>query len=68
MTMNDSWGYHRTDDAWKTPKQVMRNLITCAHDGGNYLFNIGPTADGSIPTRKSTRIFTKVGHWMEQER
>src|SRR5262250_786075 len=24
MTMNDSWGYQRTDDAWKTPKQVIR--------------------------------------------
>jgi alpha-L-fucosidase len=28
MTMNDSWGYQAADDAWKTPKQVIRNLIT----------------------------------------
>ena len=49
MTLNDSWGYHIADDGWKTPKQVFRNVITCAHDGGNYLLNIGPTADGSIP-------------------
>jgi len=65
MTMNDSWGYHRTDDAWKTPKQVVRNLITCAHDGGNYLINIGPKPDGSIP-EESVQIMSTVGRWMEK--
>ena len=46
MTMNSSWGYHAADDDWKTSKQVVRNLIICTRDGGNYLFNIGfcPTA------------------------
>jgi alpha-L-fucosidase len=65
MTMNDSWGYHKTDDAWKSPKQVIRNLITCAHDGGNYLINIGPKPDGSVP-EESVRILTTVGAWMEK--
>ena len=65
MTMNDSWGYHQSDDAWKTPKQVIRNLITCAHDGGNYLINIGPKADGSIP-EESIDIMNTVGRWMEK--
>ena len=65
MTMNDSWGYHRADDNWKSPKTCLRNLITCARDGGNYLLNIGPTADGSIPA-ESTRILTEVGNWMSK--
>ena len=65
MTMNDSWGYHRADDNWKTPKQVVRNLVICARDGGNYLFNIGPKADGSIPA-PSQRILGKVGEWMQR--
>lgn len=65
MTMNESWGYHAADDAWKTPKQVIRNLITCARDGGNYLLNIGPRADGSVP-EESVRILTTVGGWMER--
>jgi alpha-L-fucosidase len=65
MTMNDSWGYHRADDAWKTPKQVIRNLITCAHDGGNYLLNIGPKADGSVPA-ESVAILNTVGQWMQK--
>jgi len=65
MTMNDSWGYHKSDDNWKTPRTVIRNLITCAHDGGNYLLNIGPKPDGSIP-EDSTRILTAVGQWLDK--
>src|SRR6184192_1040369 len=63
MTMNGSWGYHAADDAWKTPKEIVNNLITCARDGGNYLLNIGPTADGSIP-QPSIEILNRVGEWM----
>ncbi|MBX3280584.1 MAG: alpha-L-fucosidase [Acidobacteria bacterium] len=65
MTMNDSWGYHAADDAWKAPKQVIRNLIACARDGGNYLINIGPEADGSVPQR-SVEILNTVGAWMDK--
>jgi alpha-L-fucosidase len=65
MTLNDSWGYNRGDDNWKPPKTVVRNLITCAHDTGNYLLNIGPRADGSIP-EESVHIFSSVGKWLER--
>ncbi len=27
MTMNGSWGYQASDDDWKTPKTVVRNLV-----------------------------------------
>jgi len=65
MTMNGSWGYQRSDDDWKTPKTVIRNLISCARDGGNYLLNIGPKPDGSIPD-ESIRILSTVGQWMDR--
>src|SRR5579872_1311420 len=65
MTMNDSWGYQRADDDWKSPKTVVRNLITCARGGGNYLLNIGPKADGSIP-EESVEILTAVGRWVNK--
>jgi alpha-L-fucosidase len=65
MTMNGSWGYHKNDDDWKTPKTVVRNLITCARGGGNYLLNIGPKPDGSIP-EESISILTAVGKWMDK--
>ena len=65
MTMNDSWGYQRADDDWKGAKTVVRNLIVCARQGGNYLLNIGPKADGSIP-EESLRTLQQAGHWMSR--
>src|SRR5882724_3040826 len=64
MTLNDSWGYQKADDNWKTSKTIVRNLISCARDGGNYLLNIGPKPDGSIP-EESVRVLTEVGSWMQ---
>jgi alpha-L-fucosidase len=65
MTMNDSWGYMYSDDNWKRPETIVRNLLTCANGGGNYLLNIGPKADGSVP-EESVRILNKVGEWMDK--
>src|SRR5271156_482865 len=60
MAANESWGYQRADDNWKTSKTIIRNLISCVRDGGNYLLNIGPQPDGSIP-EDSIRVLTEVG-------
>ena len=65
MTMNDSWGYQAADDDWKTSKRIVRNLVSCARDGGNYLLNIGPRGDGSIP-EESVKVLTEVGRWMDR--
>jgi len=65
MTLNESWGYHAADDAWKNAKTIVRNLAYCAHDGGNYLLNIGPKPDGSIP-EESVGVLTEVGRWMSR--
>src|SRR4051794_8531716 len=65
MTMNDSWGYQRTDDDWKSPKTIVRNLLTCTRDSGKYLLNIGPKGDGSIP-QPSIEILSSVGKWMDK--
>ena len=64
MTLNDSWGFQRADTNWKSSSTVVRNLISCAHDKGNYLLNIGPMGDGGIPP-ETARILTEVGHWMQ---
>jgi alpha-L-fucosidase len=65
MTLNDSWGYQRADDDWKSPKSVVRNVVSCAGQGGNYLLNIGPRGDGSIP-EESVKILQQAGHWMQR--
>jgi alpha-L-fucosidase len=65
MTLNDSWGYQAADHNWKTPTTVIRNLITCSRQGGNYLLNIGPMPDGSVPP-ESVKILTEVGNWLSR--
>ena len=64
MTLNDSWGFNRGDDSWKTPKVIVANLANCARGGGNYLLNIGPKPDGSIP-EESVAVLETVGKWLE---
>ncbi len=65
MTLNDHWGYGAADDNWKTPKTLVSNLAHCAMEGGNYLLNIGPKADGSVP-EASVRILHSVGGWVDR--
>ena len=64
MTLNDSWGFNRYDDAWKTPKTIVDNLATVSKGGGNYLLNIGPEPDGSVPPA-TVEILQKVGDWLK---
>jgi len=64
MTLNNSWGFNRGDTEWKTPKAIVDNLITCVRGGGNYLLNIGPEADGSVPPA-STAVLETVGRWLD---
>jgi len=65
MTLNDSWGFQKSDNAWKTPQTIVTNLATCAAGGGNYLLNIGPKPDGSVPS-ESVQILETVGGWMDR--
>lgn len=64
MTLNMGWGYQRSDNEWKSPKAIINNLTICAQQGGNYLLNIGPEADGTVPS-ESVRILETVGNWLE---
>ena len=64
MTMNDTWGYSEHDHDWKSSEVIIRQLIDVVSRGGNYLLNIGPQGDGSIP-EPSLKIMTDVGKWME---
>jgi len=64
MTLNDSWGFNRYDDSWKSPKTIVDNLATVAKGGGNYLLNIGPEPDGSVPPA-SVEVLETVGKWLD---
>jgi alpha-L-fucosidase len=64
MTMNSSWGYKSWDTNWKSTETLVRNLINIASKGGNYLLNIGPTAEGEIP-QQSIAGLKAIGRWMK---
>ncbi len=64
MTMNDTWGYKSYDQNWKSTATLVRNLIDIASKGGNYLLNVGPTAEGLIPEPSVERL-QEIGKWME---
>jgi len=63
MTLNTTWGYSEHDHAWKTDETLIRNLVDIASKGGNYLLNIGPKGDGSVP-EESIRSMQAIGKWM----
>jgi alpha-L-fucosidase len=63
MTMNDTWGYKRQDQNWKSTQTLIRNLVDIASKGGNYLLNVGPTGEGLIPKASVERL-NEIGQWM----
>lgn len=64
MTMNDTWGYRKDDHNWKSAETLIRNLIDIASKGGNFLLNVGPTAEGLIPGPSVERL-AEMGRWMK---
>jgi alpha-L-fucosidase len=62
-TINHTWGYKSFDHDWKSPEQLVRNLIDIASKGGNYLLNVGPTAEGEIPGPSVERL-AAMGRWL----
>jgi alpha-L-fucosidase len=65
QTLNTTWGFSRFDQQWKTPGNVIHRLVEIVSQGGNYLLNIGPTGDGTIPA-PSVATLRGVGAWMQK--
>lgn len=64
-TLNDTWGYSKFDQEWKTPEHIIKLLVKIVSRGGNYLLNIGPRGDGSIP-EESIEILDRVGTYLKE--
>lgn len=64
MTMNDTWGYKSYDKNWKSSKDMIQKLCDIASKGGNFLLNIGPKPDGTIPQESIERL-EEIGAWMD---
>jgi alpha-L-fucosidase len=63
-TLNNTWGYKSYDNNWKSPEDVTFKLVDIVSKGGNYLLNVGPTAEGVIP-QASRDILRTVGRWLK---
>jgi len=64
MTMDNSWGFRKNSEKWKSTETLIRNLIDIASKGGNYLLNVGPTPEGEIPPQSVERL-KEMGKWMK---
>jgi alpha-L-fucosidase len=63
-TINHTWGYRKDDTDWKSPGEIAFKLMDIVSKGGNYLLNVGPMADGTIP-QPSQDVLRTVGRWLQ---
>lgn len=64
QTFSGSWGYHRDEETWKSPEQLIRMLVNTVSCGGNLLMNVGPTSLGTIDPRALNSL-SVYRDWME---
>jgi alpha-L-fucosidase len=62
--MNGSWGYnYKKMNNYKTASQLIREMVKTVSRDGNYLLNIGPKGDGTVPSQE-IEILNAFGDWM----
>ena len=64
MTMGQTWAHNPNETKWKTPQELVHNLVNVVSRGGNYLLNVGPTAQGVFPEEAVERL-QHIGKWMK---
>lgn len=58
-----SWGYIGNKQDYKTPGQLVGDLIDIVSKNGCLLLNVGPRPDGTIPEEEQ-RILLEIGQWL----
>ncbi|MEV5610692.1 alpha-L-fucosidase [Streptomyces sp. NPDC052225] len=61
-----SYGYNAQtpDDRYMTTQEVVHSLVDIVSKNGNFLLDIGPRADGTIPEIMQTRL-RETGRWLK---
>ena len=61
-----SYGYNSAtpDDSYMTAEEVVHSLVDIVSKNGNFLLDIGPRADGTIPQVMQTRL-RETGAWLK---
>ena len=60
-----SYGYNRNEtiDDYDSSDELIRMLSRVCGNGGNYLLDVGPTADGRLPVIMQERLL-QIGEWL----
>ena len=64
-TINNSWGYNKSDKKFKSTRQLLHYLIKAAGMNANFLLNIGPRPDGTIQPEFVQRL-REIGRWLQE--
>lgn len=68
LPLNDDWGFAaREKEDMFTARQLVSFLYGCVKRGGNLLVNVGPDAQGRIPTAQR-RVLAQLGAWFRRNR
>ena len=59
----NSWGYTR-NNAFKTSRQIICDLIDIVSKNGMLLLNVGPKPDGTF-TEEETQVLSDLGAWLK---
>jgi alpha-L-fucosidase len=59
-----SWGY-RVDEDYYNVAHLIRSIQKIMAKGGNYLLNVGPKPDGTIPVEAAS-ILQQIGTWYKK--
>jgi alpha-L-fucosidase len=63
--MNRTWGYAPNDRNYKPVSEILRLLAACASQNGNFLLNVSPDGEGTIPAEQ-VEILENIGKWMDK--
>jgi alpha-L-fucosidase len=64
-TINNSWGYNKTDARHKSTKDLVQLLVKAAGYDANFLLNVGPKPDGEVQAEHASRL-AEVGQWLQK--
>src|SRR5262249_30087328 len=65
QTMSHSWGFNREEKAtdYKSVGDLVHNLVDAVSKDSNFVVNVGPRADGTIPAIMVDRLHG-IGAWL----
>lgn len=59
----NSWGYTE-GNRFKTPAEIIRNMIEVFSKNGCYMLNVGPKSDGTICDEEK-KVLLSIGEWLK---